>query len=84
VSPQPALFEGNVNYDLHQGQKDPAVLVIYEGWKGHDALEAHFQKLHFKTLMAAVEGLVAERGPDNKPFTAESLVMVSDIANPKL
>ena len=75
--------EGNVNYDLHRGQNDPAVFVIYEGWKSRDALEAHFQTPHFKTLMAAVEGLVAG-GPDNKPFTAESLVMVSDIASPKL
>lgn len=76
--------EGNVNYDLHRGQSDPAVFVIYEGWKGHDALEAHFQAPHFQTLMAAVEGLVAERGPDNKPFTAEALIMVSNIARPQL
>ena len=75
---------GNVNYDLHRGQNDPAIFVIYEGWKSHDALEAHFQTPHFKTLMAAAEGLVGERGPDNKPFTAESLIMVSNIANPKL
>lgn len=76
--------KGNVNYDLHRGQNNPAVFVIYEGWKSRDALEAHFQTPHFQTLMATVEGLVAERGPDNKPFTAESLVMVSDIASPKL
>lgn len=75
---------GNVNYDLHQGQDDSAIFVIYEGWKGHDALEAHFKTAHFKALMAAAEELVAEHGPDNKPFTAEALVMVSDIANPKL
>jgi quinol monooxygenase YgiN len=25
--------EGNVNYDLHRGQNDPTVFVIYEGWK---------------------------------------------------
>ena len=76
--------EGNVNYDLHRGQDDPAVFVIYEGWKSQDALEAHFQTPHFKTLIAAAEGLVADRGPDNKPFTAEALVMVSDISNLKL
>ncbi len=84
MSPQPALSEGNVNYDLHRSQNEAAVFVIYEGWKGRDALEAHFQTPHFQTLMAAVEGLVAERGPDNKPFRAESLVMISNIANPQL
>lgn len=76
--------EDNVNYDLHRVQNDPTVFVIYEGWKSREALEAHFQTPHFKTLMAAVEGLVAERGPDNKPFTTESLVMVSDVASFKL
>lgn len=75
---------GNVNYDLHRGQDDPAVFVIYEGWKSQDALEFHFQTPHFKALMAAAEELVADRGPDNKPFTAESLVMVSNIAASKL
>lgn len=76
--------EGNVNYDLHRGQDNSAAFVIYEGWKSHDALETHFQQPHFKTLMAAAEGLVAKHGPDGKPFVAESLVMVSDIASPKL
>jgi quinol monooxygenase YgiN len=73
---------GNVNYDLHRSQDDPAVFVIYEGWKGRDALEEHFQTPHFKALMAAAEALVAERSSDSKPFTAESLVMISDIAGP--
>lgn len=76
--------EGNVNYDLHRGQNDPASFTIYEGWKSREALEAHFQTPHCQTLMAAAEGLVAECGSDNKPFTAESLVMISDIASPKL
>lgn len=49
-----------------------------------EALEAHFKTPHFKILMATAEGLVAERGPDNKPFTAESLVMVSDMVSSKL
>ena len=40
---------------------------------------AHSKTAHFKTLTAAAEELVAERGPDNKPFTIEALVMISDI-----
>lgn len=70
--------EGNVNYDLHRNLDDPTVFVIYEGWKGKEAMETHFQTAHVKTLVAAADKLVAERGPDNKPFTAESLVMLSD------
>jgi len=75
---------GNVNYDVHRGQDNQAVFVIYEGWKGQDALNTHFQTPHFKTLIAVAETLVAERDPDGKPFTAEALVMVSDLINPKL
>jgi len=76
--------EGNVNYDLHRGQNDPAIFVIYEGWKAQDALNTHFETLHFKALMSAAEPLVAQHGPDGKPFSAEGLKMVSEVVNPKL
>lgn len=74
---------GNVNYDIHKSQDDPAVFVIYEGWSGADALDSHRQTPHFKTLYAAAEELTAERGPDGKPFTAEAVTMLTDIAPPK-
>lgn len=73
---------GNVNYDLHRDRKDPAVYVLYEGWTGQDALDAHFQSPHFKTLVAALDTL-AEHGPDGRPFTLETLAMISDLTSPK-
>lgn len=76
--------DGNVNYDVHRGADDPAIFVIYEGWTGQDALDRHFTLPHFTKLMAAAEDLVAERGPDGRPFTAESLTMVSDLVDPTL
>ena len=72
--------EGNINYDVHRREDDPAVFVIYEGWRSQAALDEHFTLPHFTVLMAAAEELVAVRGPDGKPFTAESLTMVSDLA----
>lgn len=54
---------------LHGNADDPSVFVIYEGWTGQDALDSHFETPHFLTLIAAAEDLVAERGPDGKPFT---------------
>ncbi len=69
---------GNVNYDLHRDKKDLAVYVLYEGWTGQEALDKHFQSPHFKTLAAALDTL-AEPGPDDKPFTLETLTMISDI-----
>lgn len=74
---------GNVNYDLHRSTDDPSVFVIYEGWTGRDALDSHFETPHFMTLIAAAEDLVAERGPDGQPFTAESLTMISAPDVPK-
>ncbi len=70
---------GNVNYDLHRAQNDPAVYVLYEGWTGQEALDAHFQSPHFQTLAAAMENLLVP-GPDGKPFTLEHLTMITDIA----
>ena len=72
--------EGNVNYDLHRSVDDPTVFVIYEGWENQAALDTHFTLPHFQTLLAAAEKLVASRGPDGKPFTAETLTMISSPA----
>lgn len=74
---------GNVNYDLHRSQTDPATFVIYEGWQSADALESHFHTPHFKVLYVAAEDLVAEHGPDGKPFTAEAVTMITDTAPPE-
>ena len=54
--------------------------MIYEGWRDQAALDEHFTLPHFRTLLAAAEELVATRGPDGKPFTAETLTMISSPA----
>ena len=49
---------GYVNYDLHQGIEDPALLYLYENWESVDTLEAHMQAEHLQHFASIVDDLV--------------------------
>ena len=68
---------GCINYDLHRSNVDPAMFVLYEGWRGQEALDEHMRTPHFQALGAAITGKV-EIAPDGKPFRGELLTMLSD------
>lgn len=69
---------GNVNYDLHRHATDRDVFVLYEGYAGQDALDTHRATPHFQELLATVEPLLAE------PFSADRLLMLSELAPPSI
>ena len=72
--------QGCVNYDLHQHQDDPSRFVLYEGWKSPEALDQHMTLPHFKTMLAALEDVVAERDEQGRPFRSIALTMISERA----
>jgi (4S)-4-hydroxy-5-phosphonooxypentane-2,3-dione isomerase len=53
----PALVEatkkeqGNTLYKMHQGDSEPATLMIYEGYKSLAHFEAHRASEHFQRLV---------------------------------
>jgi len=69
---------GCVNYDLHQFRDDPTRFVLYEGWQSKDALDEHMKTPHFAKMLADLDDVVAERGPDGRPFQADALTMLTD------
>ena len=69
---------GCVNYDLHQVRDDPTRFVLYEGWQSKDALDEHMKKPYFAKMLADLDDVVAERGPDGKPFQGDALIMLTD------
>ncbi len=69
---------GCVNYDLHQVQGEPTRFVLYEGWQSKDALDEHMKKPYFAKMLADLDEVVAERGPDGKPFQGDALIMLTD------
>lgn len=72
---------GCVNYDLHRHVDDPARFVFYEGWTSPEALEAHMATPHFRKMLADLEGVVAERDEQGRPFRAVALTMLSERAS---
>ena len=71
---------GCANYDLHQFQDDPTRFALYEGWQSKDALDEHMKTPHFAKMLADLDDVVAERGPDGRPFQADALTMLTDRA----
>jgi quinol monooxygenase YgiN len=49
---------GYVNYDLHQGIEDPALMYLYENWESVDTHEAHMQAPHLQQFASIVDDLV--------------------------
>ena len=52
---------GCIEYRLHQDHADPAVFIFYENWENLACLEQHMNSAHFKSYIAAVDGLIAEK-----------------------
>ena len=71
--------EGCVNYDLHVHADDPTRYVLYEGWSSPQALDLHMTLPHFQKMLEELDGVVAERDPQGRPFKATALTMVSDL-----
>ena len=49
-----------LQYTLHQGLEDKTRFFFYERYRDMNAIEFHKSTPHFKTLVAATEGLIAE------------------------
>ena len=52
--------EGCINYDLHQGNDDPAHFTFYENWESREMWQAHMRSSHLAAYMEATDGAVAE------------------------
>jgi quinol monooxygenase YgiN len=51
---------GCLQYVMHRGIEDPAIIVFVERWASADHLQAHTHTDHFKACMAAIDGMTAE------------------------
>ena len=52
--------QGCINYDLHQGNDDPAHFTFYENWESRELWQAHMRAPHLAAYMEATDGAVAE------------------------
>lgn len=53
--------EGCLEYRLHQDNENPCVFIFYENWQNSACLERHMNSAHFKSYVAAVGDLLAEK-----------------------
>lgn len=53
--------EGCLEYRLHQDNENPCVFIFYENWQNSACLEQHMNSAHFKSYVAAVGDLLAEK-----------------------
>lgn len=53
--------EGCIEYRLHQDNADPCMFIFYENWHDISCLEKHINSPHFKSYLAAVGDLLAEK-----------------------
>lgn len=52
--------KGNLQYDLHQDNEDPAHFLFYENWENRELWQHHMNNQHMKDYMAATDGAVEE------------------------
>ena len=52
--------KGNVQYDLHQDNENPAHFLFYENWESRELWQTHMGNKHLAEYMAATEGAVEE------------------------
>ena len=50
--------DGCIQYDLHQGNEDPAYFMFYENWENRELWQTHMSNDHLKRYMEATEGMV--------------------------
>ena len=53
--------KGCIEYRLHQDNDDQRVFIFFEIWEDMDSLKDHAASQHYKSYVAAVEGMVAEK-----------------------
>jgi quinol monooxygenase YgiN len=58
---------GCVLSELHQSRQDPNSWMVYERWKGDDALASHMQQPYVAVFLERMGGLVSQ-APDVQPF----------------
>lgn len=52
---------GCIEYNLHQDNADPTLFIFYETWENAAALEQHMASDHFKSYIAAVDGMIKDK-----------------------
>lgn len=52
--------QGCINYDLHQGNNNPAHFVFYENWESRELWQTHMANQHLQDYMTATDGAVEE------------------------
>ena len=52
--------KGNVQYDLHQDNENPAHFLFYENWESRELWQTHMGNKHLAEYLAATEGAVEE------------------------
>ncbi|MGD1919896.1 MAG: putative quinol monooxygenase [Pleurocapsa sp.] len=56
----PTLKEaGNIQYDLHQDNDNPAIFLFYENWEKRELWQQHMNSSHMADYMKATDGAVA-------------------------
>jgi quinol monooxygenase YgiN len=53
---------GCIEYHLHQDNDDPKVFIFHENWQSMASLERHMASTHFQDYVAAVDGMIEEKG----------------------
>ncbi|MGB5212828.1 MAG: putative quinol monooxygenase [Anderseniella sp.] len=51
--------EGCEQYDLHQDNENPGLIVFYENWQSRELWQQHMSAPHLAAYMAATEGAVS-------------------------
>lgn len=49
---------GCINYDLHQSEDDPALLLFYENWTSKEDLDRHLDAAHSLRFDERTEGML--------------------------
>ncbi len=52
--------EGNIQYDLHQDNDNPAYFLFYEKWENRELWQTHMNSQALKDYMTATDGSVDE------------------------
>lgn len=52
--------EGNINYNLHQGNEDPNLFILYENWENRELWQKHMNNKHMINYSKVTEGSTVE------------------------
>lgn len=53
--------QGCVQYDLHKGNKEENVFILYEKWNSYDEWQAHRKTAHMENFGKVTEGKLLSR-----------------------